>query len=310
MLHYRFPGQDLISLSGDFIELKDYDNQGFIITDFNQQKKYIWSESASPTPFNASTPYCIDKESYLTQARQIVKDLNKGIADKVVYTRIKKSSASAIDAQQLFARLLQTYPNALVYYFHDTSIGDWIGASPEILIQKTPTDYRTMALAGTKLAGENRDFTYKEYNEHAMVTEFIEGQLRQIPNAQLRISELNEYSQGPVTHLLQELRWQMPATVLPLLLKFLHPTPAVAGLPQKVALQYLRAIEQHQREFYTGIIGDFQAGKEQLYVNLRCAQLINGDLYSYVGGGFTPDSDPELEWDETENKSKTLLQLL
>ncbi|MFM8595997.1 MAG: chorismate-binding protein [Flavobacteriales bacterium] len=310
MLHYRFPGQDLINLSGDFVELKDYDNQGFIITDFNQQKKYIWSENASPAPFNAPTPYCIDKESYLAQARQIVKDLNKGIADKVVYTRIKKSSTSAIDAQQLFARLLQTYPNALVYYFHDTSIGDWIGASPEILIQKTPTDYRTMALAGTKLAGENRDFTYKEYNEHAMVSEFIEGQLRQIPNAQLRISELNEYSQGPVTHLLQELRWQMPTTVLPLLLKFLHPTPAVAGLPQKVALQYLRAIEQHQREFYTGIIGDFQAGKEQLYVNLRCAQLVNGDLYSYVGGGFTPDSDPELEWEETENKSKTLLQLL
>jgi isochorismate synthase EntC len=29
-----------------------------------------------------------------------------------------------------------------------------------------------------------------------------------------------------------------------------------------------------------------------------------------VGGGFTPDSVAEQEWQETENKSKTLLQLL
>lgn len=29
----------------------------------------------------------------------------------------------------------------------------------------------------------------------------------------------------------------------------------------------------------------------------------------YLGGGFTPDSIPELEWEETENKSKTILDL-
>jgi isochorismate synthase EntC len=29
-----------------------------------------------------------------------------------------------------------------------------------------------------------------------------------------------------------------------------------------------------------------------------------------VGGGFTPDSVAELEWEETENKSQTLLRLL
>ncbi len=310
MLHYRFPGEELISLSGDFIELDSLDKQGFIITDFNQQKKYIWSETASPTPYNAPIPFCIDKESYLAQAQQIVKDLNRGLADKIVFTRVKKAASSPIDASLLFERLLKSYPNALVYYFHDTSIGSWIGATPEILIQKTPSSYRTMALAGTKLAGENRDFTYKEYNEHALVTEFIEGQLRQIPGAQLQISELSEYTQGPVTHLLQELRWQMPVSVLPLLVKHLHPTPAVAGLPQKVAMQYLATLEQHERGFYTGVIGSLAAGKEQLFVNLRCGQLINGTLYAYLGGGFTPESDPELEWDETENKSKTLLQLL
>jgi isochorismate synthase len=34
------------------------------------------------------------------------------------------------------------------------------------------------------------------------------------------------------------------------------------------------------------------------------------EIYLYVGGGFTADSIPEKEWEETENKSRTLLNLL
>ncbi|MEY4792967.1 MAG: hypothetical protein RIT34_1776, partial [Bacteroidota bacterium] len=104
--------------------------------------------------------------------------------------------------------------------------------------------------------------------------------------------------------------WQMPQSTLPLLLKYLHPTPAVAGLPQKVAVQYINALETHDRALYTGIIGNLRVGHEKLFVNLRCAQVYEGKLYIYVGGGFTPDSVAEQEWQETENKSKTLLQLL
>ena len=50
--------------------------------------------------------------------------------------------------------------------------------------------------------------------------------------------------------------------------------------------------------------------KNQIYVNLRCCQIQNGAAYLYLGGGFTKDSIPELEWQETENKSKTLLNIL
>jgi isochorismate synthase len=46
------------------------------------------------------------------------------------------------------------------------------------------------------------------------------------------------------------------------------------------------------------------------YVNLRCAQIIDGMLHAYAGAGITADSDPEAEWIETENKSNTLFSLL
>ncbi|MEY4804125.1 MAG: hypothetical protein RL331_644 [Bacteroidota bacterium] len=310
MLYYRFPGEDLKCLEGNFLKTESIEGHEFVITDFKQENKYYWAENAPSAQHQTSVPFCIEKADYLLQATQVIADLTRGLADKIVLSRVKKASQALTDPKVLFEQLLQHYPNALIYYFHDTSLGTWMGASPEILMERTPTHWRTMALAGTKAAGEERDFTSKEYNEHAMVTEFIEGQLRQIPGAAVQVSELSTYSPGPVTHLLQELKWQMPQSVLPLLLKHLHPTPAVAGLPKKVAQQYLGVIESHERRFYTGIIGRSTAGAEKLYVNLRCAEVCNHTLYCYVGGGFTPDSVPELEWEETENKSQTLLRLL
>ena len=310
MLYYRFPGEDLKCLEGNFLKTESIEGHQFVITDFKQENKYYWAENAPTAQHQTSVPFCIEKADYLLQATQVIADLTRGLADKIVLSRVKKASQALTDPKVLFEQLLQHYPNALIYYFHDTSLGTWMGASPEILMERTPTHWRTMALAGTKAAGEERDFTSKEYNEHAMVTEFIEGQLRQIPGAAVQVSELSTYSPGPVTHLLQELKWQMPQSVLPLLLKHLHPTPAVAGLPKKVAQQYLDVIESHERRLYTGIIGRSTAGAEKLYVNLRCAEVCDHTLYCYVGGGFTPDSVPELEWEETENKSQTLLRLL
>lgn len=310
MLRYRLPGEHTIRLEGDFIQTESIDNKDFIITNFDQSIKYNWSTSATPSSVPKAAPFCIDQEAYIMQAQQLIDDLNRGVADKIVLSRIKKAPKELFDPEALFEKLLEHYPNALVYYFDNTSLGTWMGASPEILLERTGTRFRTMALAGTKAAGDDRDFSFKEYNEHAMVTEFIEGQLRQIPGAQLQVSDIQFYSPGPVTHLLQELTWQMPDEVLPLLLKHLHPTPAVAGLPKKVAQQYIGAIESHERELYTGIIGCNRRGAEKLYVNLRCGQLISDFLYCYVGGGFTPDSVAQDEWQETENKSQTLLRLL
>lgn len=310
MLYYRFPGEEPQCIEGNFVQTEIIDNQFFIVTDFNQKSKYYWSKDAPQITTAQNLPFCIDKAAYLSQAQQLIKDLNRGMADKIVLSRIKKSAQIVADPKQLYEKLLLNYPSALVYYFHDTILGSWIGASPEILIERTTTNWRTMALAGTKPTTSQRDFTHKEYNEHALVSDFIEGQLQQIPGSRVQVSDIQHLSSGPVTHLLQELTWQMPDSVLPLLLKHLHPTPAVAGLPKKVALQYLAATERHERGLYAGIIGRATQGEQKLYVNLRCGNLIDQQLFCFVGGGFTPDSAADQEWEETENKSQTLLRLL
>ena len=75
-------------------------------------------------------------------------------------------------------------------------------------------------------------------------------------------------------------------------------------------MQLIKTIERHQRRLYAGIIGLIQETEINLFVNLRSCQIIDGNAYLYVGGGFTIDSIPELEWDETENKALTIINVL
>ena len=47
----------------------------------------------------------------------------------------------------------------------------------------------------------------------------------------------------------------------------------------------------------------------ELFVNLRCLRLKENSATLFVGGGVTKDSVPELEWEETVAKSRTILDV-
>jgi isochorismate synthase len=92
----------------------------------------------------------------------------------------------------------------------------------------------------------------------------------------------------------------------------LHPTPAVCGYPQKYAKEYILKNEAYSREFYTGFLGPVSATDKSatLMVNLRCMKIEANTARLFVGGGITIVSDPEAEWQETQNKMQTMLQVL
>ncbi len=106
-------------------------------------------------------------------------------------------------------------------------------------------------------------------------------------------------------------------------LSALHPTPAVAGLPTSRAKQWLVEHEDYHRGWYTGAFGYLDAQLNgDLSVMLRCA-LINktkqndGDsdndnnrIHLFSGAGLVAESDPEAEWQETELKMQTILDML
>jgi isochorismate synthase len=81
-------------------------------------------------------------------------------------------------------------------------------------------------------------------------------------------------------------------------------------MPLKNSFDFIKEVEGSQRKNYTGFIGLNFANNQQLFVNLRCMQILKNNFLVYVGAGVTKDSIPENEWFETENKSMTLLKML
>jgi isochorismate synthase len=82
-------------------------------------------------------------------------------------------------------------------------------------------------------------------------------------------------------------------------------------LPKVEALDFILANEKHDRGYYTGFLGPINIeGKSQVFVNLRCLQLFDSQFVLYSGAGITASSVAEKEWDETDNKMMTMMNVM
>lgn len=313
VLKYRIPSEPKVEEKGAFFELDSLLNaDGFVLTDFNQTKIYGFkaNEGEGTISFSSETPYVINESDYLNQATTFISEIEKQHLNKSVFSRIKAVDFEGEKAEVLFDRLCKAYPAAFVYLASSEMFGTWVGATPEILLEVGGSNFKTMSLAGTKKATDETPWREKETLEQAYVTDFILNEL-----GGLRISDIQQkgpytFSAGPVKHLRTDLHFSSETVNGLKLAQVLHPTPAVSGLPRKEALQLIASIEKHERGFYSGCIGWTKNNKSRLFVNLRCCQIQAQKAYLYLGGGFTIDSKPSEEWEETENKSKTLLNIL
>jgi isochorismate synthase len=313
ILKYRSSGESVQTLSGQFV---DFDpaihRDGFLLADCSGQSQYFFEENTVVGQFSFSKvePYCISEDSYLITAEHFLNELRERQLGKAVLSRIEKVNLESVNLQKwifdYFDLLESTYPKAFVYLFSDERLGTWIGATPELLLTAENGQAQTMSLAGTLKKDNQQEWTAKEYSEQAMVTQFIVDTLSAagIHSPHLKGPYTNQA--GPVCHLRTDIAFPLRSSDAIKLVGNLHPTPAVSGLPRMEALQLIAKYEAHERLFYTGFLGRISPEKTELFVNLRCAQLVEGAIYLYLGGGFTVDSVPSHEWQETVNKSKTL----
>ncbi|CAM5195833.1 isochorismate synthase OS=Castellaniella defragrans (strain DSM / CCUG 39792 / 65Phen) OX=1437824 GN=BN940_00301 PE=3 SV=1 [Castellaniella denitrificans] len=91
----------------------------------------------------------------------------------------------------------------------------------------------------------------------------------------------------------------------------LHPTPAVCGLPTADARRAIAGLEPFERGYFAGAVGWCDAAGDGAWaVAIRCAQASGRRLTLSAGAGIVPGSVPELEYQETGNKLRTVLDAL
>lgn len=243
--------------------------------------------------------------------------VSKGIAaiqndafDKVVLSR-KIVLNEQISVVATFQNLIATYPTAFRYLFFHPKIGLWMGATPERLVKINQNQFETVALAGTQLFSESIIWNTKEIEEQQFVTDFIVSEIAsKVKN--LVVSEPKTIKAGNLAHLKSIITGQLTGDFSALdLIMTLHPTPAVCGLPKESAIDFIQKNEAFNRTYYSGFLGEYNSNNQtDLFVNLRCLEVENNTVNIYVGCGITKDSNPEMEFLETENKSMTMRNII
>lgn len=312
ILFYRMPGHAIVSEHGCFEEVKDWDKvEGFVVSTFNKERTYVFQPGGNEGEiyFDSDVIPILDEEEYCLNAQEFLNQFVARGITKAVYSRVKSVLFSK-DPKFLFFQLAEMYPDAFVYFISSKKFGTWIGATPEILISSVGNEAETMALAGTLPVDDEGTWSKKELEEQDMVRCFIRKKLELEGVEEVCEMGRSEYIAGPVKHLVSKFTFKVSTDRIAALALELHPTPAVSGLPQKKAIKLIEESEVHSRELYAGIIGKVGADATSLFVNLRCARIQQGELFMYLGGGFTSDSIVGNEWKETEEKAKTLLNVI
>ena len=254
-----------------------------------------------------------DKSTFINVVNKTKSAIASGLMKKLVVARGVRINEE-VDSLKMFTNLLSLYPSAMVYYWNHPKAETWIGASPEQLFSTQSGRLTTMALAGTLLYNDQEKYHWdvKEKVEQGWVRDTLYKDLKNLfPKNEVKCSETFTQRAGNLVHLCNILTVDSPSFNILELIKTLHPTPAVGGIPVKEGIQFLTKNEKLDRAYYAGFLGPLWEDTQiDLFVNLRCAQIIKEGLLLYVGAGITSDSDPEKEWEETQNKTKTLLAAL
>ena len=323
---YRLPGKEQVCFIAGEAEAynKVQEQSGFVFHPFTEDNQnpalFIKAEHYSTLQLDellqasfSAAEVCrkdgndtqVGEGEYCEQVQKAVDTIKQGTLQKVILSRVQRAGMNK-PLVKLFATLCEKYPSAFVSLLIIPGKVVWVTATPELLVSAENGNIETVSLAGTKAAKSSGAWGDKEKEEQQMVTAYVSDILKQ-HCTDIVTDGPHDLVAGNVMHLQTKFTAKIKGDVWKLV-NDLHPTPAVCGLPKDKALNFIKDTEHHNRRYYAGFSGPCNVdGKTNLYVNLRCAEIMQDHANLYIGGGITADSVPELEWKETVMKAGTLL---
>ena len=262
------------------------------------------------------------KDEYLKSIDVVTSKIKSGLADKVVIARsLALQFDEAVTSTQVLSQVKNEQPESYLFGLEGEGFL-FFGASPERLVRVDNGKAYSSCVAGSirrghtaeedELLGQTLLDDEKNRGEHHYVVEMITETFAQnctevaVPNGPklLKIRDI-QHLFTPVEGQLKE-----EATILQLV-KSLHPTPALGGVPREAALEMIRHYEPMNRGLYAAPIGWVDAqGNGEFAVAIRSALLKEDRAYLYAGGGIVGDSDAISEYEETLVKFRPMLRAL
>ena len=228
------------------------------------------------------------------------------------------TSASALD---IYRTLRVVNPSPYMFLL---SLGEaeLIGSSPEVMVRLDSGTITVRPIAGTRRRGETpeEDATLaaelladpKERAEHVMLLDLGRNDVGRVAvYGSVKITEemIVEYY-SHVMHIVSNVEGKLKPDMTAFdLLRSALPAGTVSGAPKVRAMQIIDEMESDRRGPYAGAVGYFDFhGNFDTCIAIRTMVKTGATVHVQAGGGVVADSVPELEYEETLNKARALLQ--
>jgi anthranilate synthase component 1 len=229
----------------------------------------------------------------------------------------------ANSALEIYRRLRSVNPSPYLLYL-DFGTRQIVGASPESLVRVRDGIASIRPIAGTRRRGKNAaedeklktelSSDKKERSEHLMLVDLARNDLGRVCECGsvevVRYMDCEMFSH--VMHLVSDVQGKVKAGLKQIqVLRSAFPAGTVSGAPKISAIQILSELEKTQRRFYAGSVGYVQSnGDLDFCIAIRCVLKQQNMWTLQAGGGIVYDSNPDREWEETNEKLGALRAVL
>lgn len=266
----------------------------------------------------------IGKDGYKAHVRKLQEHIKKGdIIQAVPSQRIEHPTD--LHPFNIYRQLRTVNPSPYMFYL-DLLDFQIIGASPELLV-KIDTDGRIInhPIAGTIRRGataeEDDELAQqllqdeKERAEHVMLVDLARNDINRVckPSTSRVDSFMKIERFSHVSHIVSECSGKLRDDKTRFdALRSIFPAGTVSGAPKVKAMELIAELEGERRGVYAGAVGHWGYDKSTMdtCIALRTMTYKDGKVYLQAGGGIVFDSDPDAEFQETENKAGANKQCL
>ena len=226
-----------------------------------------------------------------------------------------------LPAFNLYRSLRRLNPSPFLFFF-DFGALSIVGSSPEILVRLRDGVVTIRPIAGTRKRGATAEEDeanaadlmqdVKERAEHLMLLDLGRndvGRVSQPGTVRVKSNyEIEYYSH--VMHIASQVEGQIRDNldaIDALIAGF--PAGTVSGAPKIRAMELIDDLEPDRRGVYAGTVGYISvAGDLDTCIALRTAIVKDRTMHVQAGAGIVYDSDPEAEYEETQNKALALIR--
>lgn len=267
-------------------------------------------------------------EAFAAAVATVVAAVRRGELAKAVLARSADVLVpGGVDVPGLLRRWHRLEPACTLFSLPTTG-GQFVGASPELLIARSGREVRSRPLAGT--AGRDGAGAHgraplppellasaKDAEEHRLVVEAIRAALAPACEALVVPDEPELVHLHNLVHLGTTVRGTLavpahgPVPSALALVGALHPTPAVGGVPLDSALRLIARLEPDGRGPYAGPVGWIDAaGDGRFVVGIRAMTVGDASVRLTAGVGVVAGSRPETELAEADLKFRAVFDAL